>query len=365
MLRSAITLKITGYNCAELLSRLQKEGIKLQKVRKLDKKTTLLTVSQKDSKKTFAICQSMWYTYGVETRSGWTESVRNALKRVGVFTGVAACVALAVYCSSVLSEIKIEGNAFVSDNAILSAIEATGAVKGARLSSIDRDEVYSALIGLDGIAEASVQLRGNTLKLTVLERGKQATGEDVGNAIVSDFDGVITSLSCVSGTARVRVGQIVKKGDLLIEGVVYDAQGEARSVSAIGEAYGRVSESKTFERSLTTVTYARTGKKKSSTSVSFLGFKSAIKPSSFVTSDVESGTGTLCFLPIGFTRTTYYETRLVETKRTPDEILQEVEFAARECNPEAVITSRSRQIAEETYEITIITQSERKISKPQ
>lgn len=367
MLLSRITLKITGYNVAELLSRLQKEGIRLKKVIKLDKKTTLLTVSEKDSEKTFAICKRMWYTYSVASRFGARECVGAVVKRIGAMAGAVACIAVSAYCSRTLAFVRLDGNERVSREEIMSVLESAGARIGANVGRIECDELYKALIGLDGIVEASVELNGNALLVTVIERDEQASGVDSGSAIVAEYDSVITSISCISGTARVRIGQVVKKGELLIEGIAQSADGETiKSVRASGEVYGKTYEDSRAVYSLFTSSYARTGRRKRRTELSLLNFKTKEGKSPYATYESESAESVMFPLPIRVRQTVYYETEFTETRRTLDELMTELESKARSSAGDgAKITTHARQVSTDAYEITVITQTERKISKPQ
>ena len=53
--------------------------------------------------------------------------------------------------------------------------------------------------------------------------------------IVSPVDGVVRALNCLSGTAKVSVGDAVKVGDLLISGCFTNKNGEEFTTYALGE----------------------------------------------------------------------------------------------------------------------------------
>ena len=367
MLSELITLEIKGYNGAELLQKLTKEGVKVKKVRKIDKKTMLLTVSAKESKKTFAICERMWYNYNVVSRFGVRQTLNKAIKRCGLALGAIVCVLVAFYCSNILAVITVNGNEKVSREEILTALDGAGVNLGDSVSAIDKDKVYGALVGIDGIAEASVEVVGNTLSLTVMEKDDKAVGVDSGSVIVSDFDGVITSISCVSGTAKVRVGQVVKKGDVLIEGVTYDQQGEVlESVTASGEVKGVVSNKSEVVTSLITGSYERTGKQKKSIVLTFLGLKVGKSVNPFTSYESETASETLTMFPVKVEQTVYFETVFKQSERTLEEIVKELEEKAKlEAGADAQIKIRTEKQAEKVYKIITVSQAERKISKPQ
>ncbi len=364
MLRSSVTIKITGYNGTELLVKLQKEGVKLWKVRKTDKKTLVLTVSQKDSKKTFAICESMWYNYEVVSSFNLSAIFRKALLRSGLITGALFVVLFAVYSSGKLNSISISGNELVSREQIITALDRVGVRVGGRVSEISPTETYGALTSIGGIAEVSVKLDGNSLEIFVIEKAKTAVGADKGKAIVSDFDGVITSIACLSGTAKVKVGQVVKKGEVLIEGVTYSQTGEVlEQVLASGEVKAIVAERREKTVSLIKQEYALTGKKAKTTTLSFFGLAIGKAKNPFLLSETKEKSAVTTLLPIKIEQTTYYEQALTQTKSTLE---QEISAFIEEIRGESEteIKTKHELIADNAYKITAILQTERKISKP-
>ena len=93
------------------------------------------------------------------------------------------------------------------------------------------------------VAWLNINRRGTVAYVTVLE--KEVHGQEVKEGysnVVAACDAVIEEISVVRGVACVKVGDSVKKGDLLISGVLPEEQGGGFCY-AEGEIFGRVSES--------------------------------------------------------------------------------------------------------------------------
>lgn len=81
----------------------------------------------------------------------------------------------------------------------------------------------------EDISSVSVAIVGQSLVINVNE-GILSNEDENQNALISDFDGLITDINLIQGTLAVDVGQIVKKGDVLVYPYIVDSQGEKRSI---------------------------------------------------------------------------------------------------------------------------------------
>ena len=239
---------------------------------------------------------------------------------------------------------------------------------GAKSACIDRDELRRFVNSMSGVAECSAEVRGNTLIIKVIERDR-SEAERGGKAVVAASDAVITRVVCKSGTPRVKTGDVVKSGATLIEGTLYDGEGNAiTEIAADGEVYGTTVTAVTKIVSTAAYRYERTGRKSVKTAVSFGKFFTLGAISSpFDSFESETRSGEIdAFLPLKFTRTEYYETAKIENPATIEEIAEELRLAAEReltktataIKSEAIIT----EIAEELYEIRVLIIAETLVS---
>ncbi len=153
--------------------------------------------------------------------------------RSGIFVGIVLFVAALVVCSLGVNRIEVLGNELVPTDSIVRA--ALSCVElPARKKDIKRERVENAICLVDSISSASVSVRGNTLFVTVLEELPE-TKIYTAPVVYSMFDAVVTKVVTLEGEAKVKEGDTVRTGDVLIE---------KTDKYANGEVYGRVWYSK-------------------------------------------------------------------------------------------------------------------------
>ncbi len=138
--------------------------------------------------------------------------------------------------------------------------------------------------------------------------------------VVSAYNGKITSINLIQGTLKVKQGQVVKAGDILVEPYIIDSQGQKRSVKAMAEIKADVwlvGKGEHHEQEYQT---SRTGKVMKMQTISLFGIELYKKGNEvdFSQYDKEVKTGDFShnlLLPFKITTTTYYETetKLVES----------------------------------------------------
>ena len=183
--------------------------------------------------------------------------------------------------------------------------------------------------------------------------------------MVATSDAVITRVVCKSGTPKFRTGEVVRKGSTLIEGTLYD--GEGNPIAEIA-ADGTTVTAVTKIVSTAAYHFERTGKKSVKTSVGFGKFFTIGKSvSPFASFETETRENSLtAILPLRFTRTEFYETAKVENARSIEEIAEEtraiVESEFTKTATSITSTAHITEIAKDLYEIRVLVTAETLIS---
>ncbi len=360
--RPTLTLEIEGYNRPKLLKALVDRGIILKKVRIFSAKTLQIIIFHKDCEKTFAICRELCYTYRVCSSSGLVNFVKYNLKRWGLLIGLTLSVALTVFFSGFIHSVKITGNDAVSDREILTLLKENGIGCGSRITQSVKAETTALIRTHEHIADCSVAVRGCTLVVSVLERERSTQPQPVLNSVTSQFDAVVSKVICSSGTAKVKNGEVVKKGDELIEGVTYSTNGEEKyQVPAQGTVYGIVTYKKSEIIALTDKRIVRTGKKSVATTFSLFGLTLFPAKSPFVLYEKEVQTQSL--FGIKTTTTTFFET--AEETQSKEERIEELkertllEFFGGEIKEVKTLVV---PVNSDAYKVTVFITTERIIS---
>ena len=161
--------------------------------------------------------------------------------------GIALVLSLVIMVasSSLVWDVRIEGNLNIPDSDIALRLEECGMGIGDLWPTIDRSEVELKYLDSDErISWINVNRRGCVAYVTVLE--KESVDEakpqlyEYANIVASE-DCVIEEITVNSGVALVKPGDVVKKGDILIVGAMPEGAGGG-FCAAEGRVLGRVSE---------------------------------------------------------------------------------------------------------------------------
>ncbi len=162
-------------------------------------------------------------------------------RRYGLILGSVILVFALFFFNDRVWRIEVSGNENVPDEKIISELCALGFYEGAEFGEIDLDILHNRFLAQsEDISWIAVNMRGCVAYVEVTEY--MGTGVKNGGCanIVAECDGIITQVSVFDGKGEVAIGDEVKKGQLLISGVVeYDGAG-VEYVYAKGEVYAEV-----------------------------------------------------------------------------------------------------------------------------
>ncbi len=167
--------------------------------------------------------------YGAGSMRGIPAFFLSYKHRYGVMLGIICMVILYVFLSSMVWDIRIDGNNTLSCDDIKNELKNCGFETGARWYKIDKNEVETDVLATNNkISWISINRRGTVAYVEILESENIGIKEEEApkySNIVADRDAVIEEISVKKGKAMVKVGDVVKKGDLLISGVVENEYG--------------------------------------------------------------------------------------------------------------------------------------------
>lgn len=167
---------------------------------------------------------------------------RNRQRR-GLLIGIVASALIILLLSGMVWDITVEGNSRLSEEQVLQAFSAQGVKIGARKSKINPSEAEDgALKALPELLWANVNIKGSRVEIIIKERTDAPEFPDTETPcnIVAAEDAEIVSVNEKIGVAQVQAGDLVLKGDLLISGVVENADRSSSLKSARGEVYAVV-----------------------------------------------------------------------------------------------------------------------------
>lgn len=251
--RNTIKLNITGVNIKRLIKNLYKNEIEIYELNEISHKEIEIII--KSNKLKLAKKFLSEYKYSIKNYYGISFLKQFSLSHFGIVLGVVLFIVLNILSANILTNIQIVGNERIENKEIVEVINKNGVSVGNFIKNFNADVIEDRLEeSFDNISFVSVYLKGTSLIVNIKEKLYVEELESSSDIIATE-NGVITKLNVVQGYSNFKVGDIVKKGDKLIEGKIGDAK-----CLAIGEVEMKIWYTSSITFYETETKLERTGK---------------------------------------------------------------------------------------------------------
>lgn len=163
-------------------------------------------------------------------------------RRAGILLGSLAALFLLILSQLFIWDVRIVGNTEMTEQEIREELKACGFGIGTYIPDVRAAELENrVLIASDRISWISVYLNGTVATVQVIEHSAPPDTESARNPanLIAASDGQIEVVELYRGNVTVKIGQAVKKGDLLVSGVYGDEQEGIRYTRAAGKVLAR------------------------------------------------------------------------------------------------------------------------------
>ncbi len=251
-------IRVKGLNQERSISKVCKEN-KIFNLNRIDKNLSEFEVSSTQIKKVKSQLVSQGLEVEILANKGLLSFFKKFFKNYGVIAGIIISCLLYFLSYNFVWQVKIYGNENIQEKQIVDFVNANfSKFKG----NINLEEVEIALKEeFKRISSVSVSLIGQSLVININESFLPSEMEGDFSPIYAQFDCKIIDISLVQGTLNVKKGDIVQKGEILVEPYIIDSQGQKREVKPQAEItaevwlMGEVNHSESYYQTF------RTGKK--------------------------------------------------------------------------------------------------------
>ncbi len=238
-----VTLYVEGLMLEKLIERALEEGALLSDVRRLSRRELLICAPSRSAKIVQGLCARFSIRCEVRAEQGRPAYVRYVKSRMTLPVAFLICAILTfTFLSRVwIVDVRVlDGGAPSAD--VYETLYAHGAVEGADAREIDTELLSLSLTALSGYSYASVAREGVALVVELAQERSAPELYDISYArdLVAAYDCVILSVDVKAGTAKVKPGDTVRRGQVLISGHEMVTKEESRSVGALGTVTARV-----------------------------------------------------------------------------------------------------------------------------
>ncbi len=180
----------------------------------------------------------------ISARKGIPALLRLYRARVGLFVGAFAVCLLLTLASRVVWHVEVSGNESISNAEIIEDLREIGFGAGSNIRKTDFVDLSASLrLKHSEIAHADIYCVGTVAHVRIVE-AKLPQRDEASNLpahLIASRDAIVESFDVKHGSVVAECGQLVKKGDVLVSGIITGAHGDVL-LHADGRVFGRVSD---------------------------------------------------------------------------------------------------------------------------
>jgi similar to stage IV sporulation protein len=183
----------------------------------------IFNISVKNYKELKPIVRKTKLIPRIKNKHGLPFMIHRYSKRKGFFIGIFICIIMVYVMSLFIWDINVLGGSKYTPEAILEFLSDNGINAGIMKNKINGSEIEEDIrLAYEDIGWVSAEIKGTRLIIKITETNMPAPIIEVTapSHIIATKDAVIKSIVTRTGTPMVKPGDVVRKGDILVSGVL-------------------------------------------------------------------------------------------------------------------------------------------------
>lgn len=219
LFQNSVEVLLTSADIRAALQTMSDRGINAREICFVDPLHLRFTISSRSLSTLLKMCEKRGDAVEILHRHGISQILSRARKRPVLLFGLLVLFALSSWLPTRVLFVQVEGNLFIPSKQIIQQAERCGIRFGASRRAVRNDQVKNALLSaLPQLQWAGVNTYGCTAVISVRERNAEAqtAPDQTICSIIARQDAYIRQMTVVSGNPLCKVGQAVKKGQVLV-----------------------------------------------------------------------------------------------------------------------------------------------------
>ena len=256
-----VRITVSGEHPERFLNLCANNGIAVWNVKRRDE-SLLCSIFARDYKRIRRLRKRSRVRLKIKRRRGVPFVVHRYRYRKGIIVGLVIFIVFLSTMPRMVWSVEVCGNERVTTAEILSAAKEIGIKNGAKISSLDTENLrLDFLIKIPELSWSAINIEGSRVTIDVRERLSTELVEDKTPCnLVATADGIITKVYVKKGSAVVKVGDAVRKGDVIALGTVEYGDLSTVLCHAMGEIYAETNRKITVTVPLTETKLIPTGR---------------------------------------------------------------------------------------------------------
>ena len=216
-----VNIKIEGFYIERFINICKSKNILLWNMKREKLSILYANIGINDFKIIKSIAKTSGCNIKLNKKMGLPFIFNRYKKRKMFFILLLFVLVVLLISSNYIWNIEVIGDNTIDKNEIIKELKNKGLSEGKTKNKIDVKSVINDLrMERKDIAWIGIDIKGTNAIVEIVETEKkpEIVKSDEYCNIISEKSGVITKINVSNGTAKVKVGDIVKKGDILVEG---------------------------------------------------------------------------------------------------------------------------------------------------
>ncbi|WP_446898751.1 sporulation protein YqfD [Clostridium sp. LBM24168] len=260
---AVITIEIRSIIPERFINLIWKNDVYIKNIKKKSITTIVMDIKLQDYYKIARIAKKSGVKIKIIKRWGLSFLILKLKKNRMMIVGIALFIGIIYYMSTFIWEIQINSDSNLPPYEIRQKLKNYGIVPGINKKNLDVYKIEEFLIKSDdNIMWVKARIDGSRLVISAEERKSPPNiiSDNSPCDLVASKDGEVVRFYTTAGTAVVKIGDMVKKGQILVKGV-QGKEGGTYPVHAAGEVICRTFYEKSKSVKLDNIKRNRTGRK--------------------------------------------------------------------------------------------------------
>ena len=271
-----VTIEVEGFFIERFLNICRNKNILLQDLSREMNTYIKVKILKSDFKEIRHIARKTKCKVKIKKKSG-IPFVINKYRKRKIFAVAILVIAIFIFIiTKFIWNVEIIGNKKIETEEIRKLVAEYGISEGKLKSDINTQKISNLIrLNRDDIAWIGITLNGTNAIIEieeVIEKPEIIEKDKVCNIVASE-DAIISKIIVQNGTARVSVGDEVKKGDLLVDGIMEGTYTESRKVHAEATILGKIIYEKEKKEAFLQSEKIKTGKEEEKIEICINNFK--------------------------------------------------------------------------------------------
>ncbi len=271
-----VTIEVEGFFIERFLNICRNKNILLQDLSREMNTYIKVKILKSDFKEIRHIARKTKCKVKIKKKSG-IPFVINKYRKRKIFAVAILVIAIFIFITTkFIWNVEIVGNKKIDTEEIKQLVAEYGITEGKLKSDINTQKISNLIrLNRDDIAWIGITLKGTNAIIEieeVIEKPEIIEKDKICNIVASE-DAIISKIIVQNGTARVAVGDEVKKGDLLVEGIMEGTYAESRKVHAEATILGKKIHEKEKKEAFLQSEKIKTGKAEEKIEICINNFK--------------------------------------------------------------------------------------------